>query len=268
VIPLSVGVVSFVSGLGAGYGFKTVRDRKIEAGKSTFEGSTSRVDDSNVDHEDGGNEAVIAQLRFENAENLRAFNHAMQQAAHIVRELKESGAIFLADGQAAKVIPDVRESREVHPSNDRGGKIIVDEEALSQAGNVVNIFPADDDDDDWDYEVEVPLRTPDKPYIIHRDEYFDQERDCSQSSLMYYAGDHILCDDHDTPVYDPEKVVGLVRFGHGSKDPNVCYVRNETLDAEYEILQDPGYYQIEVLGEALAEKDLKHSKVIPKFRME
>ena len=246
VIPASIGVASFVAGAVAGY-FANERRHKM----------------SDVDEE-----IKHVQLTFEFDDKLREFNRALAQVNHIVKEFKERGSIFLADEEAAKIVPGVVESREVHPSNDRGGKIIVDEEALSQAGNVVNIFPADDDDDDWDYEVEVPLRTPDKPYIIHRDEYFDQERDCSQSSLMYYAGDHILCDDHDTPVYDPEKVVGLVRFGHGSKDPNVCYVRNETLDAEYEILQDPGYYQIEVLGEALAEKDLKHSKVIPKFRLE
>jgi hypothetical protein len=246
VIPASIGVVSFIAGAVGGY-FANERRHKI----------------ADVDEE-----IKHVQLEFQFDDKLREFNRAMAQVNHIVKEFKERGAIFLADGEAAKVIPDVRESREVHPSNDRGGKIIVDEEALSQSGNVVNIFPADDDDDDWDYDVEVPLRTPDKPYIIHRDEYFDNERDCSQSSLMYYAGDHILCDDHDTPVYDPEKVVGFIRFGHGSKDPNICYVRNETLDAEYEVIQDPGYYQIEILGEALAEKDLKHSKVIPKFRLE
>ena len=128
---------------------------------------------------------------------------------------------------------------------------------------VVNVFS--DEDDDWDYEEEEQTRNPDHPYVIHRDEYDQNEDDYGQSTLTYYAGDNILCDEHDVPVYDPERVVGALQFGHGSKDPSICFIRNDRLLAEYEVLFDPGSFQEEVLGQD--PRDLKHHRV-PKFRPE
>ena len=242
VIPTVVGVVSFVAGVGAEYGFRRFREEKINRNKKAELGATE------IESEDGYFEPEHVQLTFEFDDRMRQFNRAIQEMAHVVREFKERGSVYLAELDSE----GLHEARHAHPSN---------------GDNVVNIFPVEEDD--WDYDVEVPLRTPDKPYIIHVDEYMDKEEvDNRQSTLTYYDGDNILCDTDDTPVYDVENIVGFLRFGHGSKDPNVCYVRNERLMAEYEILRDPGYYQVQILGEALEEKDLKHSKQLPKFRME
>jgi hypothetical protein len=254
VIPVSIGVVSFMVGGASGYILGLRRDKQLV---ETAEEKLEKIQEKQIE------------LDFKYDERVSEFNHMIQQAAFVTRELKEEGKKYLESFKRIEFADEFVETKESHPSNDSVGRVVIDEEVLSMSENVINIFPAvHGDDEDWNYAEEVAKRTPDAPYIIHRDEYFDNERDCSQSSLMYYAGDNILCDDHDTPVYDAERVVGKIRFGHGSKDPNICYVRNEVLDAEYEILQDPGFYQIEVLGEALAEKDLKHSKGIPKFRMD
>ena len=76
-------------------------------------------------------------------------------------------------------------------------------------------------DPEWDYEEEVKNRKPSEPYIIHRDEFFSDEMDFLQSTFTYYAGDNILIDEDDTPIYNHEIVTGPLNFGHGSGDSNV-----------------------------------------------
>lgn len=129
-----------------------------------------------------------------------------------------------------------------------------------------------EDDDDWNYDKELQEREnldPKAPYIIHRDEFEAEEEGYRQTTLTYYSGDGILVDESDTPIYNFEKVVGELLFGHGSRDQNVVYVRNPEHQAEYEILLDSGMYQVEVLGQEIEDKyednDLKHSHM-RKFR--
>jgi hypothetical protein len=127
---------------------------------------------------------------------------------------------------------------------------------------VTNVF--DQSGDEWDHEEEYRSRSEDQPYVIHVDEYVADEMGYdSQSTLTWYEGDQVLCDSSDRPIYNPAEVVGELKFGHGSKDPNVVFIRNEKLKAEYEILRDHGSYQSVVLGEELEHEyerqDLRHS---------
>jgi hypothetical protein len=104
------------------------------------------------------------------------------------------------------------------------------------------------DTPEWDYVSELAKRVEDIPYILHKDEFYADERGYTQTTLTYYSGDDIMVDEEDSPVYNHTTVVGELFFGHGSGDPNVVYVRNAERKAEYEILFDPGLYSIEVLG--------------------
>lgn len=128
-----------------------------------------------------------------------------------------------------------------------------------------------EEDDDWDWEAEKSTRTPTEPYIIHRDEFFADDMGYSQSQLDYYQGDDILTDEMSKPIYGHSAMVGPLRFGHGSGDPTVVYIRNELLEHEYEVVLSYGRYEEEVLGLSIDEEysaqDLKHSKV-QRFRMD
>jgi len=123
---------------------------------------------------------------------------------------------------------------------------------------------------EWNYEHELEMRDEARPYIIHKDEFYGEERGYSQTTLTYYAGDNIMVDEEDSPVYNHNIVVGELVFGHGSGDPNVVYIRNAARKAEYEVLFDPGLYSTEVLGLDIEPnervKELKHGP--PKFRRE
>jgi hypothetical protein len=124
-------------------------------------------------------------------------------------------------------------------------------------------------DDEWNLEEELASRSEKEPYIIHADEFAGDEVDYVQSSLVYYVGDAILVDAQETPVYNLHQVVGDLKFGHGSGDPNVVYVRNDKLKAEYEVFKHEGSWSIDVLGleteDDYQSRDLKHSHHVPRF---
>lgn len=136
-------------------------------------------------------------------------------------------------------------------------------------GVTVNIFPTNLPD--WDYEAEQANRESGEPYVLHKDEFLEEESGFSQESLTYYAGDDILVDSADQPVPNYNRVMGELRFGHGSGDPNVVYIRNENVRMEWEILRHEGQYAVEVLGLEIEQKyeatDLKHS-ADRRFRMD
>lgn len=118
--------------------------------------------------------------------------------------------------------------------------------------------------DDWNYEVELTKRNTDDPYVIHRDEFYGEESGFTQVTLTFYAGDDILVDEDESPIYNHELITGPLLFGHGSGDQNVVHIRNPKRKAEYEVVRDPGLYSVEILGLEIENnqrvKDLKHSR--------
>ena len=148
---------------------------------------------------------------------------------------------------------------------DLPGEVVVEEEVeveTSVTATVHNVFE-NVSTDEWDYEAELAQRKPDEPFIIHQDEYFADEQGYEKKTYHYYVSDNILTDIVDTPVYQHEKLVGELKFGHGSTDKNVCYVRNPALEMDMEVLRNEGSYEQEVLG-IIPEPD--ESRTPRKFR--
>jgi len=100
----------------------------------------------------------------------------------------------------------------------------------------------------WDYELEVRNRQTNMPYVIHKDEFFENEEGRRQNTYTYYEGDNIMVDELETVIYNHAGMMGDLKFGHGSGDPSVVYIRNEALKHEWEILLHKGEYTQEVLG--------------------
>lgn len=103
----------------------------------------------------------------------------------------------------------------------------------------------------WDYDTELASRSPEHPYVISFEEFEVNEPQHEQSSLAYYAGDDTLADERDQMIENQDHTVGddnLLRFGHGSHDPRVVYIRNEKTGSDYEVVRSEGTYSKEVLG--------------------
>jgi len=130
-----------------------------------------------------------------------------------------------------------------------------------------NVFNTPEPKDVWDYDDELASRTPHEPYIIHVSEFMENDSGFHQSTVTYYSGDDIMANEEDTAIYDFQKLMGPLRFGHGSDDMGVVYIRNESFKSEWEVIYHPGKFSIEIIGDQYDDKDeaeLKHS--VQKFR--
>lgn len=123
---------------------------------------------------------------------------------------------------------------------------IGDDKAMPEEPETANIFESQIV---WDMEKELAGRTPRIPYVIHVDER--HESGYTETTMTYFAGDDVLCDERDKVVNEPDDVVGienLDRFGHGSNDPNVVYIRNDTLGVDVEVVRSERTYAEDVHG--------------------
>lgn len=139
----------------------------------------------------------------------------------------------------------------------------------SGESNVVNVFTTDDGD--WDYEAELSTRTSNLPYVLHQEEFINDEMGYRQETVTYYAGDDIMADPTDTPIYNFSAIMGELKFGHGSRDKSIVYIRNEPMGMEWEVLLHQGSFEQEVLGLEMqkdAEEDQLRHSTVQKFRQE
>ena len=134
-----------------------------------------------------------------------------------------------------------------------------------------NIFESDDPETYFDFEEELERRAtkPNEPHVITKEEFDVNESDFDQQRLVYFDGDDVLADSADQPITDIENVVGyinLLRFGHGSGDRNVVYIRCPTLELDFEMVRSEGKFAKEILG--FDDGELSHSQRRPlrKFR--
>lgn len=143
-----------------------------------------------------------------------------------------------------------RASEEAAPDGDES--LVVEETRVEIEEK--NIFQDRLTEDGWDQEKEEEFRaTIDNgvPFIIHHDEYMEGEKNYRQVTLTYFLGDDILVDDQDKPIEEVDKTVGVenvTRFGHGSKDNRIVYIRNDRLSLDFEVVSDENSYTEKVLG--------------------
>lgn len=105
---------------------------------------------------------------------------------------------------------------------------------------------------EWDWHKEKRGRSPLRPYVIHLDEREGNDT-YDRLTLTYFKEDDVLCDETDDPLdaEDRERMVGetnLDKFGHGSGDPTVVYIRNDQLNTIYEVCLSHRSYEEEVIG--------------------
>ena len=104
--------------------------------------------------------------------------------------------------------------------------------------------------DGWDWPTEMASRG-ERPFIIHQDEFFNRESGLDQVAYTYWGADEVLTDETETKIEDSNRLVGaynLERFGHGTDDWDVLYVRNEEVKMEFEICRVNKSYEEEVEG--------------------
>ena len=143
-------------------------------------------------------------------------------------------------------------------------------EEIVVAEETTNIFVNGEplNPDDFDLEEERNNRVNGFPHIVTKAEYDENECDNEQQVLTYFSGDDTLVDEDEKPIDRVEETVGvanLQRFGAGSEDPNIVYIRNDSIGVDFEILLSRGLYSEEVLG-LTTEDELAHSSMLRRSR--
>lgn len=102
----------------------------------------------------------------------------------------------------------------------------------------------------WVYASEKARRSAAIPYIIHQDEFNNSDTGYAKVTYTYYAEDEVLVDEDKTPLSHADLIVGQnnLRFGHGTDDADLVYIRNDKLELEMEISRLPQSYEQVVLG--------------------
>jgi hypothetical protein len=235
-VPVVVGVTAFVGGLGLGYflGEKKPFERRPKLARVEY-----LVKDIREEHKtevEELEEVDEISEKFDPAEPV-FYPKAKPDPSTIVVDLElKHNLDELVDKYG------VQDGHRIFRQEVHG----FDDTEDDQEPKMMNVFAGSSDD--WDYELEVNSRTDSEPFVLHKDEFWENEEDLPQTTLTYFVGDDIMVDQDEKPIYNYTNVVGELKFGHGSQDPNVFHVRNPRLKVEYEILRDSGSYAVEVLG--------------------
>jgi hypothetical protein len=114
----------------------------------------------------------------------------------------------------------------------------------------VNIFGRSVGYTKADWEQTFSMRDEDEPHIISSEEFLEGGPGYNNPTFTYYAGDDVLADERDQPITGSLDLVGEgnLRFGLGSDDPNVVYIRNNKISLDMEIVKSEGKYAEEVAG--------------------
>lgn len=188
-----------------------------------------------------------------------------KMAADAIEEMREH---YHRKIVAAEPKPPIQEA--VAP---RKADEIIEKERYSQReveviDEVNEKYPADSVDD-WNYDEELKKRTPHEPYVIHIDEFMQNEHDHEQTELQYYDEDGVVADQHDQTV--PVETVGeknLKRFGDGSQNQYTVYIRNEQLELDIELQLVEGSYTESVHGIIKHSSERREKRILRRRRFD
>lgn len=258
-----VGVLGLAAGAAGGYFIarKLLREHYAEIAEQEIAEAKEHYASLNkvtVDGEPMTPQQILASRDPDALAALREYQGAVvgdvEAPAATEEELTE--ADYVLDDEVLKIAEGRVRSVNVLAEKSDPSKGVYPIEQVENSGSV-NVFV----DRNFDYDEEKKLRTKDRPYVITHDEYFGAEfEDFDTIQLTYFADDVLVAED-DKPVDDVNGTIGdetLARFGHGSKDKNIVYVRNEKLQCEYEVTQSDQTY-LEALGLGPEPDELQHN---------
>ena len=181
-----------------------------------------------------------------------------EQNATIKELRRQNGALKLkltemkADKKAAEAplvseVPSTFASSDRTPSEPKKNYTAYskkEQEAINEVVEAENQF---------DYDAEANKRSRGMPYNISEEQLVEKTDDIVYAPVTYtyFEGDDILLDEDGDVMKQYEEIVGYnnLRFGYGTTDDRICYVRNDDLELQIEIvLEDGCYYSQNELG--------------------
>ena len=245
-VPAVVGLTGFASGLGLGF---FLGRRKTEL---TTEFEIHEVEVVDLDTEEP--ERVV---------------ETIQPPTPVVIDeevAKEKGFIkidSLKDLSSSMITDEERDEVDVDMDSVKITETVVEDQTEG--------VPETEDGIPWDWDEELGKRISNEPYILHLEEYEANELGFTQYPLTFYVVDEVVVDDNNVPVFDHATLLGDLKFGVGSGQEDVVYIRNHERKAEYEITRLDQSFALEIQSFEVEQnervKDLRHGKLL-KFRQD
>lgn len=275
--PVALPTITALYGVAAGYfwGVKVEKGRYVGRDDVTIEEAKSnpdqfRIEFPDMEHQDSlsfdrpptgpreeapvEEDEVTPEARAEILRHLGRITEVkeVEEGTVMTMELDEEGARLKAEADAeleARTAMSIYADPETEPD-------VIDNIFVNPVG-------------EWNYDEEIAKRGLRDPYVLHADEYHAEEGGFRQAQLTYYAGDDVMTDEDDQPVFNFEDITGPLMWGHGSNTQDLFYVRNPRLEAEYEITRSYEAYAHAILGieaeAAASAEDIRHSRRLPRL---
>lgn len=194
------------------------------------------------------------------------------KVSKIVQDAVAAQALY--QGQTVNITqgaPTIAEEVKAEVQADNGDEREVIEDYPDPMNETHSVFVNGEplDPNEFDEVEEQLARKNGVPYVITQAELDINEFNHENVILTWFAaGEETLVDENEKPIDDVENTVGrdnLNKFGRGSGDSNVVYIRNEARGVDYEVIKDAGSYMEKVLGITDDEDAIQHS-AMPKRR--
>lgn len=180
------------------------------------------------------------------------------EAKEFYSTLHKKGKFATPENAAKELLPsptvvDAAEALLKYQGQDDEGEAVEPEEeetVVIETSTNVFVQRASGAENEIDPE-DIAARTEEHPYIISQEEFMTNEDGFEQNSITYYLGDGTLADERDQEIPFVDPIVGeenLTKFGYGSGDARILYIRNERLSIDFEIALSDGKFSHEVLG--------------------
>lgn len=222
--------VGFV-GVGAVFGWAITADR-AEVKRKELEKSNEQLYEA---YSKQARESI--QLRYEMGEVQEALDNVME----MIEALPPIGDDENSPEEETVEINTGGEIEEVDTHQDPTDEEIA--ESRESLQNLINQYAPDTRDQDAFVDrgqVVVESTRYDPPFVIPQSEYAwsEEGNEYAKITLRYFSKQQILLDEDEEPIDDVDAYVGwrnLNRFGDGTDNPDVVYVRNRRLDTDFEV---------------------------------
>lgn len=189
----------------------------------------------------------VAKIRDRYRENYRDLKDKVSDTRREMQETKD----YLAD--TAEKVREKYDVENVYEDEDipthakvRYDKIVDDEKYFEVEGEEEEEEDEEFTMNDENPSLEIPKVDPDRsePFLISDEDFWVNERDHSQSTLVYHINDDVLVDETAQVIHDEGDIVGdTLSVFDANRTLTAVYVRNNRLRADIEVVIDHDPYE-------------------------
>lgn len=189
----------------------------------------------------------VAKIRDRYRENYRDLKDKVSDTRREMQETKD----YLAD--TAEKVREKYDVENVYEEEDipthakvRYDKIVDDEKYSEVDGEEEEEEDEEFTMNDENPSLEIPKVDPNRsePFLISDEDFWVNERDHSQSTLVYHINDDVLVDETSQVIHDEGDIVGdTLSVFDANRTLTAVYVRNNRLRADIEVVIDHDPYE-------------------------